>query len=1061
MGNVVAVSLVDESGTGVLTGRQGVCWSLHVVLGAALMIVCLEARPASAESPTREQWTTSRVKGTPDPPRPFTTERVFENVEMSQPTEMIRVPGTDRWLVTEVGGRILSFSNSNEPDPQTAMEMRELPTDSSRVYGITFHPRYPQEPWCYIAYTSENNTLTGTRLSRFRVKETSLPTIDPASEVVFAKWNSEGHSGGSLHFGRDGYLYVSVGDGQNPNPPDKLDTGQDLSDLEASVLRIDVDHQSDGLPYRIPEDNPFVGQPDIRGEIWAYGFRNPWKMAFDPVSGSLWTGDVGWEMMEMVYRVDRGANYGWSIMEGSQVVKENGKRTPTPITPPIVEHTHLEARSITGGYFWYSDRIPELHGAYIYGDWMTGKIWGLRHDGSNVTWHQEIADTTLQIICFALDDDGEVLVVGYDGTVHRLIPNPQKSAEAAFPRLLSETGLFRSTAQQIPATGVIPYEINAHHWSDHTVSEQWIAIPGEEQLGIFEKSDWQTGQVKGHFVFPHDTVLAKTVSCESHVDQADSARRLETGPLETGPLETGPLETGLLETRRLETQLLHRNGDDWNAYNYVWNEDQSDAVLQDNIATDREITVIDPTAENGVRKQTWHHASRDECLLCHIWSASTVHGFKLNQLNRPDALREGNQLDRLAELDLFESPPERVPPMVSPTDENATLESRARSYLHMNCAHCHRRGGGGTAAFELVADLPVEKLDLLDALPTQGTFGIEDARVVACGEPSRSILLYRMVKSGRGHMPQFGPTLVDDVGVRLIHDWIASLDSSSPNSPASPRRPKSPRWLGSPNANEVVQMICRQSTPLTPQAIDAIGELLNSLPDALTLSLACCDPTMSSQLRAAIADVASQHSNTGVRDLFERFLPAERRVKRLGTSIDATSLLAMRGDVDAGGKLFFDSADISCRQCHRIGNRGVAVGPDLDSIGIQRTKAEILDSILQPSATIDAKYRGKLLLTFDGSLVSGLVVSETQESMQVVEPSGKTRTLLVDDIESIKPMTKSVMPDMLFSEFTAQQAADLLAFLAAQKRPLDASGRVSAESSEQAAKQQSTVERAE
>ncbi len=243
--------------------------------------------------------------------------------------------------------------------------------------------------------------MTGTRLSRFRVQDTSLPIIDPKSETVYASWNSEGHSGGSLHFGRDGYLYVSVGDGQNPNPPDKLDTGQDLSDLEASVLRIDVDHESDGLPYRIPADNPFVGQSGARGEIWAYGFRNPWKMAFDPATGSLWTGDVGWEMMEMVYRIDRGANYGWSVMEGSQVVKENGARTSTPITPPIVEHTHLEARSVTGGYFWNADRLPELLGAYIYGDWMTGKIWGLRHDGFQVTWHQEIADTNLQIICFA------------------------------------------------------------------------------------------------------------------------------------------------------------------------------------------------------------------------------------------------------------------------------------------------------------------------------------------------------------------------------------------------------------------------------------------------------------------------------------------------------------------------------------------------------------------------------------------------------------------------------------------------------------------------------------
>ena len=152
--------------------------------------------------------------------------------------------------------------------------------------------------------------MQGTRLSRFRVSDPSVPIIDPTSEIVYAGWNSEGHSGGSLHFGHDGYLYVTVGDGQNPNPPDRLEMGQDISDLEGSVLRIDVDRRSGDLPYSIPADNPFVGRENARGEIWAFEFRNPWKMAFDPKTDSLWTGDVDWKMMERVYRVERGGNYG-------------------------------------------------------------------------------------------------------------------------------------------------------------------------------------------------------------------------------------------------------------------------------------------------------------------------------------------------------------------------------------------------------------------------------------------------------------------------------------------------------------------------------------------------------------------------------------------------------------------------------------------------------------------------------------------------------------------------------------------------------------------------------
>jgi glucose/arabinose dehydrogenase len=245
------------------------------------------------------------------------------------------VPGTDRWIVVEVDGRIVSFSKTGERDVQLALNLREVKPRSGQVYGITFHPKFPQEPWCYIAYTAKPGDKQGTRVSRFQVTDPALPTIDPKSETVLIGWLATGHSGGSLHFGRDGYLYISVGDGQNPNPPDELNTGQDISDLEASVLRIDVNATSDEMPYRIPDDNPFVGQAGVRGEIWAYGFRNPWKMAFDPKTDTLWTGDVGWEMMEMVYRVDRGANYGWSVKEGSQIVKETDLRTiSTPITPP-------------------------------------------------------------------------------------------------------------------------------------------------------------------------------------------------------------------------------------------------------------------------------------------------------------------------------------------------------------------------------------------------------------------------------------------------------------------------------------------------------------------------------------------------------------------------------------------------------------------------------------------------------------------------------------------------------------------------------------------------------
>ena len=196
-------------------------------------------------------------------------------------------------------------------------------------------------------------------------------------------------------------------------------TGQDISDLLSSILRIDVDRVENGKNYAVPRDNPFVKTAGARPEVWAYGFRNPWKMSFDPKSGDLWVGDVGWEMWEYLFRVESGGNYGWSLFEGRQPVRPNDKRGPTPVLPPTVDHDHTEARSITGGRFYYGNRLKDLHGAYIYGDYVTGKFWGVRHDGKKVTWQKHLADSSLQVIDFCEgakgEGDGELYILEHGG----------------------------------------------------------------------------------------------------------------------------------------------------------------------------------------------------------------------------------------------------------------------------------------------------------------------------------------------------------------------------------------------------------------------------------------------------------------------------------------------------------------------------------------------------------------------------------------------------------------------------------------------------------------------
>ncbi len=990
-----------------LTKRQNT-----LVLASCILLQALVGFPiGDAAQPLAQQsqrWTTSKIKGTPGPPSPYSIERVLTDVKLTRPTEMIYLPSANQWVATQTDGKVLSFSTTGG-EVKMLLDLKKPDVKFCRALGIAFDPDFPHRPYCYIAKSEHPGTNDGACLLQFRVSDPATLEIDSASAKTLLRWSSIDHSGGCVKFGPDGYLYLTIGDGQRPTPPDPKGTGQDISDLQASIIRIDVNDskwskeqltKSDSL-YRIPADNPFVDVENARGEVWAFGVRNPWKICFHPVSHELWTGDVGWEMMEMVYRIERGGNYGWSVKEGSQDVKANGDRSQIAITPPIVEHNHIEARSITGGYFWQAERMAQLHDAYIYGDWMTGKIWGLKHDGVQVTWQQELTDTPLQIVSFALAPDGEVLVVGYDGTIHRLIPNPDIGTSMAvdFPKRLSETGLFTDTENQVPTVGVVEYSINAHHWADGTTGRQWFALTqGTEgdKITQYKRSNWEVGQVMGHFSFPHDAVFAKTVSIQT--DPADASTK-----------------------RRLETQILHRFKDEFKAYNYIWNAEQTDAVLQPNKPAYTELEVKDPIAKltGGVRKQIWTHASRDQCALCHIWSAGTVHGFKVDQLNRRHANETDNQLDKFFALGLLDRVPEKTGPATSPTDPDASLEDRAREYLSLNCAHCHRNGGGGTAAIALNKSVALKDMRMIDQPAAQGGFGITNPHVISSGAPGRSALLYRLAKTGPGHMPHFGTNVIDQQGVQLISDWITSLGSKSDLNSSKERFDR---------------LIAAPRLDTGDGNIDAIlDELLSKTETALVLAIRCGSDDVPENLLKCICNKAAT-AKPEVRDLFERYFPEELKIERLGPNVNPTVLLSKAsrdGNVERGRKLFLEST-LNCRQCHQSEGQGIAVGPTFDGIGSLHTMEQLLVSIRKPSALIDQKYLSYLVLTDEGEVITGVKTNETSEAVTIVDSLGKSHEIMNDTIEAIKRTEKSVMPEGLLDELTLDQAADLLAWLSDQ-----------------------------
>ncbi|MBN9121127.1 MAG: PQQ-dependent sugar dehydrogenase [Planctomycetes bacterium] len=720
-----------------------------------------EAKPANEAKPfntqKREPWTTSKVAGSPEPPDPYTVAKVYPKLTFFEALELAPVPGAKAWVVAERPGKIYTF----DMDPAKAEKKLVLDVKQT-VYGAALHPKFPENGYLYLSELPDGGKETpdGTKLVRYTVDRATM-TADPKSAKLIFTWPNGGHNGGCLRFGPDGMLYVSTGDGSGI--ADGLETGQNVNTVLGKILRIDVNKEEDGKAYAIPADNPFAGRKDARGEVWAYGIRQSWKISFDTATGDLWAGEVGQDLWESIYLIQKGGNYGWSVTEGAHPFRPERKKGPTPILKPVAEHHHTEARSITGGFIYHGNKHPDLKGAYVYGDFDTGRVWALRYDkkAGRVTEHKELAKTNLRIVAWAQDHDGEVYALNFiDGGIYSLAPVPPKAGGPEFPRKLSETGLFADTAKLTPATGLIPYSVNAELWSDGASKERYIALPGESKIE-FETVTYPQpapGSVPG-WRFPNGTVLVKTFF-----------------------LETEPGQKRRLETRLLVASVLggtEEYGDQvWNGYTYIWNDAGTDAELADKKGADREFTI--KTAA-GEKKQKWHFPSRAECNLCHTVTAKYALGVNTAQMNRDHDYggTTANQLAVLDRLGVFTKKlpdvPAKLAKLADYRDPKAPIDDRARSYLHANCSHCHRKWGGGNAEFQLLATLPVKDLGAIDTKPGQGTFDLKDPRVLVPGDPKRSMIYHRMTLTGLGRMPHIASNVVDEPALKLIHDWIASL----------------------------------------------------------------------------------------------------------------------------------------------------------------------------------------------------------------------------------------------------------------------------------------------
>jgi putative heme-binding domain-containing protein len=972
--------------------------------------------PATAKSPAspateaqkpspRVRWTTSHVIGSPEPPYPYVFRRAFPGLKFDKPVYMIPEPGTDRIFVLQYPNGLV-FAFQDNPKATESKQILRFPVRKDQTcecLSIIFHPNYVKNRQVFIfANVRLREGPNGQRdeknqIWRFKVGTTPPYAILPDSGEKIIDWSSAGHDGGDMGFGPDGDLYITAGDGTTGSDPDI--TGQDITDLRASILRIDVDHPDPGKPYGIPKDNPFLHIPKARPEIWAFGVRAPWRMSFDPPTGNLWVGDVGQDLWEMIHLIKKGGNYGWSVMEGSHPFYPERKIGPAPISPPIVEHHHSEARSITGGFVYHGKRLPELDNHYLYCCYQTGTVWGFRYENGKVLDHQVLADSTYNCATWGRDHANELYLVALSGEIFQLDRNPRtKEAASNFPALLSQTGIFESVADQKPAPGVIPYSVNAPGWHDGASITRLLGVPNDDTINATTARGWE---------FQDGALAAQTLSLE--------------------------MEHGNPASRKLiETRVMTRQGGEWAGYSYEWNDDQTDARLVPKEGAERKFRIRDAGAAGGSRQQTWRFLARAECMVCHSRAANFVLGLSTLQMNRPSESAPGeNQLALLQQhrylMPSLSSSPDKLGRLVDPYDHRAALEPRVRSYLHANCSQCHVADGGGNARMELEFTTARDKMGVIGVVPLQGKFDIPEAELIAPGDPFRSVMLYRLSKLGGGRMPQVGSSVVDRDAVNLFHDWIVSLPRSDEKHPARAQ-------LAEQRKREEKSLASLKSPSNQPPAHDpALNHLLGSTSGSMRLAHAVAERKLHPTAESKAIASGSAHPSPAVRDLFERFLPEEQRIRRLGASINAHQLLAVPGNAERGHDLFFKTSTVICQNCHQINSKGRLVGPDLSHIGKKYNKSQILENLLDPSKVIEQKYVAYSIQTSDGKVRTGLVLERNQSTVTIADAQGNAEKIPLKSIEAFEPQRKSLMPDSLLRDLTAEQAADLLAYLESLK----------------------------
>jgi glucose/arabinose dehydrogenase len=726
-----------------------------------------EVGPINAYGLTERRTNSTLQFGSP-PALPYQVVNAFPGLGLGEIVAIVSPPGeTNRLFVLERSGGVIVITNLAAPTRTVFMDIspRIVRGGECGLLGLAFHPGYHTNRYFFLFYSTLATSAHGTNrlhqvLSRFEASQLDSSTAEITTEVRLLTMFDETdvHNAGDLHFGADGYLYVSMGD-ESISQPSTFNAQSIDRDFWSGILRLDVDNRPENVvpnphpaiginTFRVPADNPFfgvtnwngsnVGPSNVRTEFYAIGFRNPWRMSFDPLTGYLYCGDVGFGLREEIDVVIRGGNYGWAFREG---LFPGPRVQPVGAVPmdPILDYAEEGAQAVIGGLVYRGSRFPDLYGSYIFGDYISGKIWSVYYDGVRTQGLRQIATSVMN--AFGADPhNGDILVAGAGNTrLGRLVSLTNTSNR--FPSLLSDTGIFTNLATLAPQPGILPYAVNIPSTTD-AAPRNWFAVRGDIE---FDPTKTWRVSAGSTFVQHFDLELTNGVP--------ESRRRIET------------------------RVLIGVGGSNLLGASYRWDAGQTNASLVSSQGTTEVFQVYD--GENA-RTHVWSFPSRESCLTCHHRTdpGRQLLGFNAPQLNRERLFENGiadNQIRALDHVGYFGSSlnPQRrhlLRALAQPTDETISVEQRVRSQLAAHCAGCHQPETG-IGFFDARISTPLSETRLINGrLLHDGTNNAR--RVIVPGSLSGSALFHRISAPNAGHATLFESSLVSTQMVELVRRWI-------------------------------------------------------------------------------------------------------------------------------------------------------------------------------------------------------------------------------------------------------------------------------------------------